>query len=421
VKPLAAVRLVTKRELNTRLRTTSFVVGTAVILGVFVGYFLLQATLLSGSGHSKIGLTGQATGISDQLKTVAQQLGRDLETVTVTSAEEGRNQVERGDLDALLSGSASALQVLVKSDLDTQLHAALNSIARQQVLNAKLLEAGLDAPQVLTAISTTTVTVTSITPPEPEKDQRLVIGLVVVFLLYLSIATYGTLVAQGIVEEKSSRVAELLLSTVRPWQLRLGKLLGLGLAGLIQLVVLACAGLGMATATGTPALSGVTISTVLWGLLWYVLGFFLYATIFAGAGSLVSRQEDVQSVVTPVLIVLIVSFLVGLSLLLRSPGGTVSTALSLVPLLSPVLMPGRIAAGSVPDLQVGLSIVFTLTAIALVTWLGGRIDQNALLRKGSRVKLRDVLRDRTPAARESPLDAPEACTDHADQRSDIGV
>jgi ABC-2 type transport system permease protein len=392
VKPFTAVRLVAKRELNTRLRTKSFVIGTAVILVVFAGYFLLQATLLGDAGRSKIGLSGQATGISDQLQTVAQQLGRDVETITVTSPAEGRKQVEKGDLDALLSGSASDLQVLVKSDLDKQLHAALNSIAQQQVLNAKLLEAGLDAPQVLNAISTATVKVTSITPPDPERDQRLVIGLVMVFLLYLSITTYGTLVAQGIVEEKSSRVVEILLSTLRPWQLMLGKVLGLGLTGLIQLVILACAGLGMATATGTLTLSGVATSTVLWGLLWYVLGFFLYASIFAGTGSLVSRQEDVQSVVTPVMMVLIGGFVVGLSLLQQSPGGTATTVLSLIPLLSPVLMPGRIAAGSVSDLQVGLSIVITLAAIALFTWLGGRIYHNAVLRMGSRVRLREALR-----------------------------
>jgi ABC-2 type transport system permease protein len=392
VKPFTAVRLVAKRELNTRLRTKSFVIGTAVILVVFAGYSLLQATLLGDAGRSKIGLSGQATGISDQLKTVAQQLGRDVETITVTSPADGRKQVEKGDLDALLSGSASDLQVLVKSDLDKQLHAALNSIAQQQVLNAKLLEAGLDAPQVLNAISTATVKVTSITPPDPERDQRLVIGLVMAFLLYLSIATYGTLVAQGIVEEKSSRVVEILLSTLRPWQLMLGKVLGLGLTGLIQLVILAGAGLGMATATGTLTLSGVATSTVLWGLLWYVLGFFLYATIFAGTGSLVSRQEDVQSVVTPVMMVLIGGFVVGLSLLQQSPGGTATTVLSLIPLLSPVLMPGRIAAGSVSDLQVGLSIVLTLAAIALFTWLGGRIYHNAVLRMGSRVRLREALR-----------------------------
>jgi len=392
VKPFTAVRLVAKRELNTRLRTRSFLIGTAVILVVFAGYFLLQATLLGDAGRSKIGLTGQATGISDQLKSVSQQLGKDVETVTITSPEEGRAQVENGDLDALLSGNVSDLQVLVKSDLDKQLHAALNSIAQQQVLNATLLEAGLDAPQVLNTINSATVKVTSITPEDPEKDQRLIIGVVMVFLLYMSITTYGTLVAQGVVEEKSSRVVEILLSTLRPWQLMLGKVIGLGLTGLIQLLILAGAGLAMATATGSLTVSGIAVSTVLWGLLWYILGFFLYATIFAGAGSLVSRQEDTQSVLTPVTMVLVIGFIVGVNLLLQSPDGQATTVLSLIPLLSPVLMPGRIAAGLAPGWQIALSIVLTLATVALFTWLGGRIYQNAVLRTGSRVKLKDALR-----------------------------
>jgi ABC-2 type transport system permease protein len=392
VKPFTAVRLVAKRELNARLRTKSFLLGTAVILIVFSGYFLLQATLLSDAGRSKIGLTGQATGISDQLKAVSGQLGKDVETVTVTSPEEGRSQVESGNLDALLSGSASDLQVLVKSNLDPQLHAALNSIAQQQVLNAKLLEAGVDPAQVTAEIGAATVKVASISPPDPEKDQRMIIGLVMVFLLYMSITSYGTLVAQGVVEEKSSRVVEILLSTLRPWHLLLGKVIGLGLTGLIQLVIVAGAGLGMATATGTLTLSGIAAGTVLWGLLWYILGFFLYATIFAAAGSLVSRQEDAQSVLTPVTMVLVLGFVVGVNLMLESPDGQATTVLSLIPLLSPVLMPGRIAAGLAPDWQVVLSIVLTLAMIALLTWLGGRIYQNAVLRTGSRVKLRDALR-----------------------------
>jgi ABC-2 type transport system permease protein len=392
VKPFTAVRIVAKRELNTRLRTRSFVIGTAVILIVFGGYFLLQATLLSGAGTSKIGLTGQATGIADQLTSVSRELGKDVETVTVTAPADGRSQVESGDLDALLSGTVSDLQVLVKSDLDPQVRAALNSIAQQQVLNAKLLEAGVDPAQVAAATASAQVDVTTLTPPDPEKDQRMIIGLVMVFLLYLSITTYGNFVAQGVIEEKSSRVVEILLSTLRPWQLMLGKVIGLGLTGLIQLVILAGAGLGMATATGTLTLSGVAAGTVLWGLLWYILGFFLYATIFAAAGSLVSRQEDAQSVLTPVTMVLVLGFVAGINLMLQSPDGQATAVLSMIPLLSPVLMPGRIAAGLVPGWEVGLSIVLTLVTIALFTWLGGKIYHNAVLRTGSRVKLREALR-----------------------------
>jgi ABC-2 type transport system permease protein len=392
VKPFTAVRLVAKRELNARLRTKSFLIGTLVILIVFGGYFLLQATLLNDAGRSKIGVTGQATGISDQLKSVAKELGKDVETVTVTDPAEGRSQVESGGLDALLSGTVSDLRVLVKSDLDPQVRAALNSIAQQQVLNAKLLEAGVDPAQVTAATASAAVDVTTISPPDPEKDQRTVIGLVMVFLLYMSITTYGNLVAQGVIEEKSSRVVEILLSTLRPWQLMLGKVIGLGLTGLIQLVILAGAGLGMAAATGTLTLSGVATGTVLWGLLWYVLGFFLYATIFAAAGSLVSRQEDAQSVLTPVTMVLVLGFVVGVNLMLQSPDGQATAVLSLIPLLSPVLMPGRIAAGLVPGWEVGLSVALTLAAVALFTWLGGKIYQNAVLRTGSRVKLLEALR-----------------------------
>jgi ABC-2 type transport system permease protein len=388
VKPLKAIRLVAKRELNARLRTRSFVVGTAVILVVAAGYFLLQATLFTGSNHNRIGLTGQAIGISDQLRTASQQFGKDVEAVSVMNAAEGHKQVEDGDLDALVSGTASDLQVDVKSGLDPQVQAALNLIAQEQVINAKVLEVG-DGQQIL---DTAKVTVTPITPPDPQRDQRLVIGVIMVFLLYMSITTYGTLVAQGVIEEKSSRVVEILLSTVRPWHLMLGKVLGLGLTGLIQLVILAGAGLGMAAASGSLTVTGVAASTVLWGLLWYILGFFLYATVFAAAGSLVSRQEDAQSVLTPVTMVLVIGFIVGLNLMLQSPDGQATTVLSLVPLLSPVLMPGRIAAGLVPGWQVGLSIVLTLATVALLTWLAGRIYRTAVLRTGSRIKLRDALR-----------------------------
>jgi ABC-2 type transport system permease protein len=392
VTPLNAIRLVAKRELNTRLRTRAFLVGTAVILVVAAGYFLLQATLLSNSGHSKIGLTGQATGISDQLKAAGQQVGKTIDTVSVKSEEDGKEQVKNGDLYALLSGSASDLQVYTKSNLDAQIHSALDSVAQQQVLNAELLEAHLDGPQVLSTASAARVSVTSITPADPDRDQRLIIGVIMVFLLYMSITTYGTLVAQGVVEEKSSRVVEILLSTVKPWHLMLGKVLGLGLTGLIQLVILAGAGLGMATASGTLSVSGVAISTLLWGLLWYILGFFLYATVFAAAGSLVSRQEDAQSVLTPVTMVLVIGFIVGLNLMLQSPDSSATTVLSLIPLLSPVLMPGRIAAGLAPGWQIGLSIVLTIALIGVLTWLAGRIYRNAVLRTGSRVRLRDALR-----------------------------
>ncbi|WAL66344.1 ABC transporter permease [Amycolatopsis cynarae] len=391
VTPLRAIGLIARRELNTRLRTRSFVVGTAVILVILAGYLLLQASLFGHANKAKIGLTGQAIGIAAQLKAAGAAAGKDVETTVVLNPADGRARVADGDLDLLVSGSAADLQVLVKSDLDNQLRAALNGVSRQQVLDAKLLEAGQDPALVMREVDATQVGVTTVEPPDPGRGQRLAIGLITVFLLFFGIQTYGAFVAQGVVEEKASRVVEILLSTVRPWQLMLGKVLGLGLVGLVQILILAAAGLGMAQATGVLTLAGVAAGTVAWGILWYVLGFFLYATVYAAAGSLVSRQEDAASVITPVSMVLMIGFVVGFNVLLQNPtGGTVRT-LSLIPLFSPILMPGRIATGAAAGWEIALTLVLTLLTTAVVTWLGSRVYRNAVLHTGSRLGLKSAL------------------------------
>lgn len=390
--PVRAVGLVARRELNARLRTRSFVIGTVVILVVLGGYLLLQATLISGAGKARIGLTGQTTGVAAQLTAAAAQVGKTVETTVVANPGDGREQVRNGDLDALLSGSAADLRVLVKSDLDDGLRAVLSGISQQQVLDAKLLEADLDPAQVMREVGAAQVHVTRIEPPDADRAQRLAIGLITVFLLFFGIQTYGAFVAQGVVEEKANRVVEVLLSTVRPWQLMAGKVLGLGLVGLVQIVILASAGLGMASAAGVLTLSNVATSMVAWGVLWYVLGFFLYATVYAGAGSLVSRQEDAASVITPVTMVLTIGFVIGFNVMIQSPEGATTRVLSLIPMFSPILMPGRIATGTVPGWEIALSLVLTLATGVLLTWLGARIYRNAVLHTGSRLSLKTALR-----------------------------
>lgn len=392
VPPTKAIALVAKRELNTRLRTRSFVIGTAVILVVLAGYLLLQANLFGNASKAKIGLTGQTIGIAQQLQTAGTQLGKQVQTTVVANAEQGRQEVDSADLDILLSGNAADLQVLVKSDLDPQFRALLDGVSQQQVLNAKLLEADLDPAQVMREVNAAQVHVSQLEPPDPGRGQRLAIGLITVFLLFFGIQTYGAFVAQGVVEEKSSRVVELLLSTVRPWQLMLGKVLGLGLVGLVQIVILAAAGLAMGSATGVLTLSGVATGTVLWGVVWYLLGFFLYATVYAAAGSLVSRQEDAPSVITPVTMVLIVGFVVGFNVLVQNPESGTARVLSLIPLFSPILMPGRMAIGTATGWEVTLSLVLTLALGSLLTWVGSRIYRNAVLHTGSRLKLSVALR-----------------------------
>ncbi|SDX01490.1 ABC-2 type transport system permease protein [Amycolatopsis xylanica] len=394
VTPWRAVWLIAKREINTRLRTRSFVVGTAALLVAMLGFLAVQAWISDSVGKSTVGLTGQTTGISEQLTALGGQAGLKIVTKQFPSAEEGRAQVESGDVDALLSGTAAELRVLVKSTLDEKLRGVLDRISQQEVLNGKLSEAGLDPGQVLASVATTRVAVTELKPADPDRSQRLAIGAIVAILLYITLFTYGVMVAQGVVEEKASRVVEILLSTVRPWHLLLGKVIGLGLVGLTQLVILAGVGVLGGLATGVLTLSGVATGALLWGVIWYLLGFLLYATLYGAAGSLVSRQEDTQSVIGPVNLVLIMGFVVGLNLMTSAPDGQAIKIASLVPLLSPILMPGRIAAGTAALWEIAASLTLTLLAVALLTWLGAKIYQNSILRTGSRVKLMDALKNR---------------------------
>lgn len=393
VSPLTAVRLVAQRELNTRLRTKSFVVGTAVIIAVIAGYLLLQASVFGDADRSDVGLSGQASNLAAPLKAAGEALEIDLHTSVVRDGAQAREKLEADELDAVVSGTPAELTVLVRNELDPKLRAALTGISQQQVLTGELAKAGVPDPAaVLAEADKAGVKVETMQRSGEEQGQRLGIGLIMVFLLFMAISSYGALVAQGVVEEKSSRVVEILLATVRPWQLLLGKVIGLGLVGLAQMVIIAGVGLLMATSTGIITLSGVAVGTLAWGVLWYLLGFLLYATIFAAAGSLVSRQEDAQSVLTPVTMVLTIGFVVGLNLMIQNPDSAASAVLSHVPLLSPILMPGRITAGDVPGWEIALSIGLTLAAAALFTWLGGRVYANAVLRTGSRMKLTDALR-----------------------------
>ncbi|SFQ14336.1 ABC transporter permease [Amycolatopsis rubida] len=388
IRPTRAVRLVAKRELNARLRTRSFVVSTAVMLLLLLGYVTLQVFLAHDRSTTEVALAGQAQGIATQLENT----DRNLKIVLVQSESDGLTKVRDGDADALVSGSASRPRVTVKSTLDSELRTTLDHIAQQQVLDAQLYSANLDPAAVHQAVSATHADVQSLEPADPRAGAKLVTGIVIAILLYVSIMTYGMFVAQGVVEEKSSRVVEILLATVRPVHLLLGKVIGLGLVGLAQLAVLAVAGLVAGGVSGVFSISSVTLGTLGWGLVWYLLGFLLYAMLYGAAGALVSRQEDTQAVVGPVNIALVIGFVAGINLLTQAPQGTATRVVSLIPLLSPVLMPARIALGTVRPWEIVLSLVLTVALIAVVTWAGARVYRNGVLRVGSRVRLVDALR-----------------------------
>ena len=235
-------------------------------------------------------------------------------------------------------------------------------------------------------------TVLGLDPAQPVTGPgvRAAVGFGTGTLIFLSLTLYGISLAQGVVEEKAGRVAELLLATIRPWQLLAGKVIGVGVGAVVQLGVLVGGGLALAVATGRLGLDGPILAVAGWGAVWFALGFGLYATLIAAAGATVSRQEDVSSAVQPVLMLLFAPFVASLYLG-GDPTGPLVGWLSMVPLLSPFLMPIRMAFGPVPLWQSLLAVVLTAVAVTVAARLAGRIYAGSVLRTGGRIRLRQAL------------------------------
>jgi len=299
--------------------------------------------------------------------------------------------VRSGGLTALVSGPPGALQVTVRDQLDPRLRAALTGLVQAQALDAQLAEAGLKPSDVQAAVGKAQLAVTQLQQVDPLRAQRLGLALASAVLLYFSLMLLGNLLARGVVAERAGRITEVLLSAVRPGQLLAGKVIGLGLLGVIQLAVVGLLGLAIAAGTGVLSAGGLGFGTLGAGLLWYLLGFAFYATLFAGIGALVPRLEELQSVLTPIVLTASVGFVVGIDLLVQAPTGAASTIVSLLPPFAPFLMPGRIALGAAATWQIVLALGLMLAAIVVVIGYCGRTYAAAIRTIGARISLKDAL------------------------------
>ncbi|MGR7025277.1 ABC transporter permease [Geodermatophilus sp. URMC 62] len=381
----ALIRLVARREMSTRLRDKTFLVGSAVMLLIILGVLVFQVVVNSGSDESRIGVVGDAGRLGPALQAQGQALDLDVTVVEFGDDDAARTAVEDEDVDAAVLGGTGADPELVVRESDSTLEALVSGAVGAVALDGVLADAGID-PGDLPQVSVTALDETS-----PAAGQRTVVAIVGVVLLYSLIILFGQFVAQGVVEEKSSRVVELLLATMRPWHLLAGKILGLGALGLAQIALIAVIGVGGALAFDVVDVPGDLFGTVGWVLFWYLLGYALFASLFAVAASLVSRQEDLGSVLAPASLVLFVGFIVAIQAA-GDPGGTLATVTSFVPGVSPMVMPVRQAAGEVAAWEVVVAVVLMLVAIALVVRLGGRVYSGALLRTSGKTRLREALR-----------------------------
>jgi ABC-2 type transport system permease protein len=384
----ATIELVARRELSEGLRSRAWRAALAIQMLVVAGIAIVSIVTSGGSGlHTRHVATAgpRATAIAAKARAEAKGYGIKLEVEDATSADVAREKVKDEDADAALGPHG----LTVAKEPDDALVALLQNAARTVSGEARLRAAGLSAAAARAALEPPALPTVEISTGEGSGGTGL--AYIGALLLYVALISFGYAIASSVVTEKSSRVVEVILSAIRPVQLLAGKLIGVGILGLIQIAAVAAIGLVIAVPGGAISLPSSTFETVVLVLVYFVLGYVFYGGLFGAAASLVSRQEDTQSTTGPILIVLIASYL-ATNAALGNPSGGLATVGTFLPPMAPLVVPGRAAQGALPAGELVASLVLMLGAIVVVVIIAARIYDRSVLRFGTPMKLREAIK-----------------------------
>lgn len=382
---VSSVRLVARREFVERVRERSFAISTAITLLILVGVIVLPPLFGAGRPTTYDVAFGGPSGSATAKAALAQAHVVDVHLRSRPVPADPRAALESGEVDAVVNSD----QVAVKEALPDPLAGVLQAAHQQVSGAAALTRAGIDPDAVEAAFTVVRLRVQAVSPKAEDADARQAIAFISVVVLYSQLIGYGFWVALGVVEEKSSRVVEVLLAAVRPRALLTGKIIGIGLLGLMQLVILAAAGLAAGAASGALKLEASIVGPVVLVLPWFLMGYAFYACVFAAAAARVSRQEDLQNSTTPLTLVIMVSFFAAFYAT-GHPDALLSQVLSVLPPFSALVSPPRAAAGAMPGWQVALAVALMLLATAGLVRVAARLYEGAILRIGATVSWKDA-------------------------------
>ncbi len=383
--------LVTRRELKERMQARSFLIilaftvllsgGAVVAIDVLPGVFEEEP--------KRLGLTNAVENALElELIESADALGVTVDTRRYGDRSAGEAALQEGEVDALLLGDVN---LLFKSKEDTALHAVVDAALYARSLPGRLEELGLTLEDVRPLIEPEGVAVALLDPKDAgeaaaSEDRRLV-AAVAVMILYLALVLYGERLLNGVIEEKSSRVVEVLLGALRPEHLLAGKVLGIVLVAMTQLFsALIAAGVALAF-VGAAQIPSIALDVALISCLFFVLGLLSYSFLYATVGATAARQSEASSAATPLGLVLLVPFFLSLVVIPDNPDSLLARVLSLLPPTAPLAMPTRIATGDPAVIELIASIGLMVPWLLAVIWLAGRLYAGAILGAGPRVGL----------------------------------
>lgn len=386
---LRQVRLIAWRDFLERARSRAFLVSMLVIVAIVAGLGPLIAQETKTPEPYQVGVVGEAPGgLQQALEASATVFEREVTLRPYASLDDGEAALDSGDADVLIvDGSQLVWDKAPNPQLAGILTAAVQALDRSKTI----ADLGLTQEQAARLLEPRPLSSTSLHPPDPADTPRQIASYAGSILLYISILMFGQFVMLGVMQEKQSRVVEVVLSRTRPSMLLAGKVIGIGALGVLQLIVLGGAALlTLSTASVVDVdLTGIGVKVVVAVLFWYILGYTLFAVMYAALGATISRQEDAQGVAMIPILLIVPGFFLSIAAL-EAPDALLPHLGSIIPPFSAFVMPTRMTVTDVPLWEVALSVVLILIAIYGVLKLGARIYQGSILRLGAKVRLRDA-------------------------------
>jgi ABC-2 type transport system permease protein len=416
-----------KHEYITKVKTKGFIIGT--ILGplaivIILGAIVLVTMLSMDSGIKKIAVLDRFGKIGPQL--VAHDTSRFY--LTNQSETELKKQVLSEEIDGFLIIPENILETYTATiytrggggiGFIESIESAVGHFTRIE----RLKKAGLETNVIDIVEKNVSIDTQKITEEGTQTDYAesfAVLGYILGFAIYMFMFIYGSFVSRGVIEEKANRIIEVIASSAKPFEIMMGKVVGIGLVGLTQvlfwiflMMIIVFAGQPLLTGLiSQPALvtqgmmtpeqveiqqqfgmakdfigSGILIAF----LFYFLSGYFVYSTIFAAIGSAVDQEQDAQQLMTPISMLIIIPMLF-ISVVMTNPDSTVSVILSLIPFFTPILMIVRVAATQVPFWQIALSVVLMIATFFGCIWVASRIYRVGILMYGKKPSIKDLIK-----------------------------
>ncbi len=429
------ILLIIQREYLTRVKKKSFLVMTFLVPVLFIGMFVLIGFLVAKQNElgdkKKIEVVDESGIYVARLKNAG--------NMEYTFVKDDYATVKSGFLksgyDYLLHipASLSGIQLLSEKKASAitiqNIESGLSDIAQSQ----RLMAAGIDTAILAKAQKPVTIEARQISEQGETDAQTYVayaIGFIAAFLIYMSLFIYGAQVMRGVIEEKVSRIVEVIISSVKPFQLMMGKIIGIGLVGLTQFVLWITLSLILSTVAGTvimknaggvkteqvakmqnaapgdatvakqaadtgmgkimESIESIPVAYTIGCFLFYFLfGYMLYSAIFAMVGSAVDNETETQQFMLPITLPLIFTFVISMNFVINNPDSSLSVWLSMIPFTSPIAMMIRIPFG-VPAWQLAISMLLMILGFLFTTWVAGRIYRVGILMYGKKASYKEL-------------------------------